>query len=96
MISNAADHTAGQPTPKLTPDFSHRLNSPLEGTEFYLDSIETIVLRSIAMLNVTCGVIQNDFDPKELYWVLNAVTLEMGDILALIEANGAVDRNQRT
>ncbi len=32
--------------------------------------------------------------PKELYWLLNAVTLEMGDILALIEANGAVDRNQ--
>ena len=91
MSINTAAPKAEQPTS----NFSHRLNSPLSGAEFVLDSIETMALRATALLSIAADGSTDDLDSKQLYWLLNSVQLELGDILALIQANGAVDRNQR-
>ena len=54
-----------------------------------------MALRATALLSIAADGSTDDLDSKQLYWLLNSVQLELGDILALIQANGAVDRNQR-
>jgi hypothetical protein len=86
---------AAAPTPKTTADFSRRLNSPHEGAEFVIDSIETMALRATALLSIAADGSTDDLDSKQLYWLLNSVQLELADILAIINAHGSEALNHQ-
>ena len=53
-----------------------------------------MALRANALVEIAADS-ADDIDPKKLYWLLNSVSMELADILAIINAHGSEALNHQ-
>ena len=93
MPQNNSQAQAGQPTPKTTPDFSHRVKDyySVTSTGDLFEEVDLMVLRAKGILSIIADLhIEshvNQINPQQVYWALNSVKRELDDILAVIESH---------
>ena len=102
IATNSAAHTAEQPTPKTTADFSHRVKDyySVTSTSDLIEEVDTMVLRSKGILSIIADLhIEshiNQINPQQIHWALNSVMRELDDIYAVIESHhDALRANQQ-
>ena len=99
--TNAAAPTAEQPTPKLTPDFSHRViegyNSACPDSMMF--EVETMLMRSNGMLNLLSDLHLethlNQINSDNVSWALTSVIRELDDVFALVSTYRDAIANQQ-
>lgn len=102
MSQNNSNAQAEQPTPKTTPDFSHRVKDyfSVTSTSDLIEEVDTMVLRSKSILSIIADLhIEshiNQINPQQIHWALNSVMRELNDIYAVIESHhDALRANQQ-
>ena len=100
MSINTAALTAA-PTPKLTPDFSHRViegyNSACPDNMIF--EVETMLMRSKGMLNILSDLHLethlNQINSDNVSWALMSVIRELDDVFALVSTYRDAIANQQ-
>ena len=92
IATNAAAPTAESTTPKVTPNFSHRLACDYEPNcpDALAHDVEAMLMRSKGMLSLIQDLHlskrQVQINPDNIVFALGSVILELDDIFALVEA----------
>ncbi len=101
ITANAAALTAEPTTPKVMPDFSHRLACDYEPNcpDALAHDVESMLLRAKGMLSLIQDLHLSKQDvqinPEHIVWSLSSVILELDDIYALISTYRGAIANQQ-
>ena len=99
--TNTAALTAEPTTPKVMPDFSHRLACDYEPNcpDALVHDVETMLMRSKGMLNILSDLHLethlNQMNGDNVSWALMSVIRELDDVFALVSTYRDAIANQQ-